>query len=216
MSQRRRALSRITMGVAAAAMTLGMVSVADGAFASSSPATVSFKPCGQVFILAGQWLGGHGVNVRSNGTAEGTGSDCSSTMSYVGGVLAGRSWQCAELVNRLYLNRGWIDATWTGDAGSEMWKNAPDNLTKQLDGSISYLGPGDVLDINVYFQGRLMGGHVFVVNAGRRVTSGTVALVSQNNSRVPQKPGSLVGGKVSVSGAGGGWTYRVIGVIHAP
>lgn len=169
-----------------------------------------------MFITSQHWLGGHGVNVRSNGTAEGTSADCSSKLSYFDGVLAGRSWQCAELINRLYLARGWIDKTWTGNAGIQFWNNAPTDLAKQANGSVGYLGPGDVVDINVYYLGQLKSGHAFVVNAPRRVTAGSVGLVSQNNTHTPQKPGSLTGGTVTVSGSGGGWTYRVIGVIHAP
>lgn len=198
-------------------MTLGITVAASGsAVAVASPSAVPPKPCGQPFIVASHWLGGHGVNVRSNGSAEGTSNDCSSATSYVNGVVAGRSWQCAELVNRLYLSRGWIDSTWTGNAGAQMWNNTPGNLKKQVNGSVSYLGPGDVVDINEFHDGKLIGGHVFIVNAKSHVTSGTVGLVSQNNSSVPQKPGSLTDSKVLVSGAGGGWTYKVIGVIHAP
>ena len=72
------------------------------------------------------------------------------------------------------------------------------------------------MDLNVYYNGRFMGGHVFVVNTGHQVRSGTVGLVSQNNSGVAQKPGSIRSGTVTVSGSGGGWSYHVIGVIHAP
>lgn len=211
---------KLGMAIAAAIATVGVSLAAGGAAAaqstSSGSSAVPPKACGQVFIVGTKWLGGHGVNVRSNGSSEGTGNDCSSATSYFDDVVAGRSWQCAELVNRLYLYRGWIDETWTGNAGAEMWNNAPTKLTKQSDGSVSYLGPGDVLDINEFYKGKLVGGHVFIVNAGTRVTSGTVGLVSQNNSSVPQKPGTLKKGKVTVSGAGGGWTYQVIGVIHAP
>lgn len=213
----RTPVLKLVMGFAAAAATIG-VSVASGEAATASSASYAAPPksCGQVFITGTKWLGGHGVNVRSNGAAEGTGGDCSSATSYFNGVVAGRSWQCAELVNRLYLYRGWITTTWNGNAGIEMWNNTPAKLSKQSDGSVSYLGPGDVVDINEYYKGKLIGGHVFVVNAAKRVTSGTVGLVSQNNMSVPQKPGSLKAGTVTVSGAGGGWTYKVIGVIHAP
>lgn len=213
----RTIVKHIGGATAVAVAVLGLALASGGAAMAQSESTAAAaKPCGSVFITGAKWLGGQGVNVRSNGSAEGTGGDCSSALSYVDGVLAGRSWQCAELVNRLYLDRGWITTTWLGNAGADMWTKAPANLTKQAEGSVSYLGGGDVVDINEYYQGKLVGGHVFVVNATNRVTSGTVGLVSQNNSSVAQKPGSIMSGKVTVSGAGGGWTYKVLGVIHAP
>src|SRR2546423_9866151 len=87
--------------------------------------------------LAGSgWLGGNGVNVYSNG----------SQVSYtpnkpnntVNGVVSGEEWQCVELVNRLYLTKGWTTATWSGN-GNTLVNNLPSNLTnlKQNNGSIS-------------------------------------------------------------------------------
>lgn len=67
----------------------------------------------------------------SNGPSdEGTGSDCAPGQSTVNGVTAGEKWQCAELINRLYLTKGWISSTWRGDAGQPMWDNTPGNLRK--------------------------------------------------------------------------------------
>lgn len=207
---------RCVLGVSAAALAMGISVVTGGTATAHSDANAAPSKCGQVMIGRGSWLGGNGVLVRSNGSSEGTGNDCSPQGSYVDGVLAGRRWQCAELVNRLYLTRGWTKAIWSGNAGKPMWDNAPGNLTKQVNGNVDYLGPGDVLDINVYYKGKFVSGHVFVVNATRHVISGSIGLVSQNNSGVAQKPGSISNGTVTVSGAGFGWTYHVIGVIHAP
>jgi hypothetical protein len=203
--------------VLALGMALGLSIAAGGAAsAQTSSSGDTVKPCGAIVLAATKWLGGHGVHVHSNGSAEGSSASCGSGQTQVNGVLAGSQWQCVELVNRLYLTRGWIDTTWTGNAGKAFWNSAPSNLVKEARGSISYLGPGDVLNINEFHNGQLVGGHVFVVNTTRRVSSGTVSLVSQNNGGVAQKPAHVGGGQVTVSGAGGGWTYGVIGVIHAP
>ena len=176
--------------------------------------------CGSVLLAGSAWLGGGGVNVMSNDGDEGKGKDCSSASSYVNGVYAGEEWQCVEMVNRLYLSKGWISSHWAGDAGDPFYDNAPGNLTKQPNGSVSYLGPGDVVVINVFYNGASLGGHVLVVNDSSNVTSGTVDLVSQNSGdpskAEPQVSGIISGGSVSVGGGGGGWTYSTVGVVHAP
>jgi fibronectin type III domain protein len=186
---------------------------------------IATPACGDVEFPAaatGSWvIPGGGVNVFSNGSAdEGTGSDCATGQSTVNGVPAGEKWQCPELINRLYLSRGWISATWKGDAGQPMWDNTPGGLSKQANGSVSYLGPGDVVIINVYLNGSFEGGHALIVNDTSDVTSGTVSLVSQNSGYLtnsePVVPGTLSGGSVTVGGGGNGWTYTTIGVVHAP
>ncbi len=191
-----------------------------GAAAAHAAVTVSPGSCGTVLLAGSSWLGGNGVDVKSNGSDEGTGSDCSGSLSYVNGVQAGEEWQCPELINRLYLTRGWITSTWHGDAGYPLYDDTPSNLTKQPNGSVSYLGPGDVVIINVYHDGTPDGGHALIVNDSSDVTSGTVDLVSQNGgdptNATPQVNGTISGGSVSVGGGGDGWTYATIGVVHAP
>jgi len=162
--------------------------------------------------------------VYSNGpTDEGTGTDCvgaPNNSNYVNGVESGEKWQCPEFINRLYLTNGWTTSTWTGDAGQPLYNDAPSNLTKQATGSVSYLGPGDVVIINVYYNGSFDGGHALVVNSSSSVSSGTVNLVSQNSgyqgTSEPVVSGTISGGSVSVGGGGSGWSYTTIGVVHAP
>lgn len=71
------------------------------------------------------------------------------------GIISGSEWQCVELINRLYITRGWIGATWHGNGGDSspglndsMFDRAPGSLSKQANGSISHVAPGDVVSIN--------------------------------------------------------------------
>jgi hypothetical protein len=202
----------------ACAVAVGVLVVA-GPLAAAA-ASVSPGACGNVLLAGTDWLGGQGVDVKSNGADEGLGSDCSSALSYVNGHLAGEEWQCVEMINRLYLTRGWITSTWPGNAGPAFYDNAPGDLSRQPNGSVSDLGPGDVVIINVFDNGTAEGGHALVVNDSSGVTSGTVDLVSQNSgapgAAEPQVSGTISGGSVSVGGGGDGWTYQTIGVVHAP
>ncbi len=147
---------------------------------------------------------GGGVDVHSNGSDEGSDQDCASGTSTVNGNVAGEEWQCVELVNRLFLTKGWISATWPGSAGQPFYDQAPSNLTKEPEGFVSYLGPGDVVDINEYLDGNFIGGHVLIVDDSSHVTSGTVWAVSQNSGdttdATPQKQVTIGGGNVTVSG----------------
>jgi hypothetical protein len=170
----------------------------------------------------GSWvIPGGGVDVFSNSaTDEGSGGDCATGTSSVYEVPAGQEWQCVEFINRLYLTKGWISTTWQGNAGSQFYDEAPASLSKQPDGSISYLGPGDVVIINVSLDGSPDGGHALVVNSYANVSSGTVNLVSQNSgwkgTSEPVVTGTLASGSVTVSGGGDGWSYSTVGVVHAP
>ena len=78
--------------------------------AAHSATRISVGACGSVLLPGTSWLGGDGVDVRSNGVDQGTAKECSKSLSMVGGVAAGERWQCVELVNRLYLTRGWISS----------------------------------------------------------------------------------------------------------
>ena len=176
--------------------------------------------CGSVLLAGSSWLKGLGVAVHSNGSHEGTGVSCSSKLSYVKGVRAGGEWQCVELVNRLYLSRAWIEGHWAGN-GDQLYANAPNGLKKQPNGSVSYLAPGDVISVKEYRNGTYEGGHAAVVDASSKVTSGIVSVVSQNSgspsNATPQRTASITrGAVVYAGGASGKWSYKVVGVIHAP
>ncbi len=192
--------------------------------APSTAAATAPGACNSVLLPARGWLGGTGVKVFSNGAYEGTGVDCvnpgGATYNYYNGVVTGQKWQGAELVNRLYLSKGWITTTWQGSAGPALYADAPSTLLKEADGSVSHLGPGDVVDVSVFHNGVADGGEVLVANDGAAVSSGDVTTVSQNagspSNATVQINVSISQGSVTILGAGSGWTYTVIGVIHAP
>jgi hypothetical protein len=117
-------------------------------------------------------------------------------------------WQCVELVNRLYLTKGWISGTWSGD-GDQLFGSAPSvGLTnEQKQGSISYLAPGDVIS----FTGPISGGHAAVVS---EVSGAAITLVNQNTAAADTlSTGTLRNGSLVMNGWKG---YTPIGVIHAP
>jgi len=173
--------------------------------------------CGSVLISGSSWLDGGGVNVYSNGADEGTGVSCGGGINY----------QCVELVNRLYKTKGWISSYWYGNGGrsspsarDSLWDEAPGNLSKQANGGISYVGPGDEVSINIYDGGTFIeDGHTLIVNNSSSISSGTVYLVSENSgspsSANPQITATLSNGTLTIPNSGA-WSYPVIGVVHAP
>jgi hypothetical protein len=79
---------------------------------SSETCYAEQQPFGSVELQGSQWLGGSGVPVYSNGNT------CTVTNVYdklPNGLKSGMKWQCVELVNRLYLTKGWISRTWSGN-----------------------------------------------------------------------------------------------------
>lgn len=225
--KRRLSVARYRIVVAAVTLVAPLMSVSVWVTSSSAAGVVSIATpaCGTVVFpsaSAGAWvIPGTGVDAYSNGPSdEGTAADCSSSSSTVNGITAGEEWQCVEFINRLYITNGWIDSNWLGSAGPTFYDNAPSNLSKQSNGSVSYLGPGDIVIINVSDNGVADGGHALVVNDSGDVTSGTVNLVSQNSgyegSTLPVVPGTLSNGSVTVGGSGSGFTYTTIGVVHVP
>jgi hypothetical protein len=173
--------------------------------------------CGSVLLAGTSWLNGGGVDVLSNGPNQGTGVSCN----------GGTQYQCTELINRLYQTKGWITSTWHGNGGrssvsarDSMYDEAPAGLTKDANGSISSVSPGDVVSINEYDHGTFLeDGHVLIVNTASTVTSGSVSLVSQNGgsttSAATSRTANLNGGTLTLASSGS-FSYEVIGVVHAP
>jgi hypothetical protein len=167
-----------------------------------------------------EWLGGGGVNICNNGPSinDDYGHSCvsvsgapQSTNCPTGTVYAGEEWQCVELVNRLYLTKGWIKSTWWGN-GSTLIYHLPSGLTYQLNGSISYINPGDVI---TFTDSSDSAGHAAIVNS---VVNGTINIINQNaplNSSGYISRGSLSGGNAYISMHG--WAgFTVQAIVHGP
>ena len=173
-------------------------------------------------LLGSAWPGRFtGVPVYSNGPSSSYDNGCENKATTPNGVTVptGTEWQCVELVNRLYVTKGWINTTWYGD-GDTMWNRAPDGLKGVRQGSISYLAPGDVVSIDA--QPPPVDGvqqpeepHVLIVSA---VNGSMLTFVSQNAGTTTARvttSGTLSGGTLTMA-TRGGWNYPVKGVVHAP
>lgn len=166
-------------------------------------------PWGTQEVAGSGWLNGSGVPIYSNGPSA-PGGPSPDTYNYINNAngastQTGIEWQCVELVNRLYIAKGWITSTWTGN-GNQLYANAPTSLTKQANGSITNLAVGDVLSMS---NGSGFG-HAAVVNS---VSGSSVTIASQNTNVVYDSTSfTISGGTISTTWSG----YSVIGVIHAP
>jgi hypothetical protein len=110
-------------------------------------------------LLGSTWSSSFtGVPVYSNGSNPYYVSPCidSVTLSNGNVVTAGTEWQCVELVNRLYLTKGWITSHWYGDGNTLIYgqdsngvdHGMPAGLTAQYQNSITSIVPGDVVTLN--------------------------------------------------------------------
>jgi hypothetical protein len=174
------------------------------------------------FLSGSSWLSGNGVNVCNNGGNANNdyGASCVAVSGAAGGsgcpsgtVYAAEEWQCVELVNRLYLTRGWINSTWWGN-GNTLINNVPKGLIAENNGSISYVNPGDVITLD---DGGY--GHAAIINSVD--SNGTIHIINQNttqsnlNSSAYIDSGSLSGKNAHYHmNAWSGYTVQAI--IHAP
>src|SRR3954469_25697707 len=95
--QGRGAIKTIRVTVAAVAVTAHLCGVLSlrGAAAASA--------CDEILVAGAAWMGGIGVDIRSNGPYTGTEGSCRPMVTDLAGPLPqwGFGWQCVELVNRL-------------------------------------------------------------------------------------------------------------------
>ncbi|MGH9169724.1 MAG: CHAP domain-containing protein, partial [Acidimicrobiales bacterium] len=156
-----------------------------------------------MILPGGCWLGGQGVNVISNG-----------------GVGTDGPYQCVDLIYRLYVAHGWAPTSWQPGNGNQVWSNHPSGLISQPQGSITYVGPGDAISMNVDYNGRQDGadGHVAVVNTVTANSNGTygLQLVNENAYAVYTHGTWNPATKKVTIDADGFSTYPVVGVLHAP
>jgi hypothetical protein len=183
-----------------------LVSLAAPAPSLASMTNTRGDTWGATELAGSDWLGGQGVNVYSNGASITYTPDKPNnyvTNSTGVSTLSGEKWQCVELVNRLYLTRGWISSTWYG-SGNTLKDHLPTGLTFEANGSITYLNPGDVITLN---DGGY--GHAAIVNS---VSGTSVQIVNQNTPSV-YSSATFTNKSLDMSG----WDeYRVQGVVHAP
>src|SRR6185369_9308898 len=93
------------------AIVLPMLSIPMSAQADGSDCTPGPTPPPSHIVQADSaWLNGSGVNICYNGSSGNVWGT-----NYVNGVQSGSQWQCVELVNRLYLTKGWTTARWPGN-----------------------------------------------------------------------------------------------------
>ena len=77
---------------------------ATGMVGPSNP--IAAQACSLVQVAGRSWLGGAGVDVRSNGIDLGTGYSCAGLSTSNPTVQNGYGWQCVELAARLYAVKG--------------------------------------------------------------------------------------------------------------
>lgn len=194
-----------------AAGGLGPVLRATPALAAETGASSCQGPAdfGSTYLTAA-WPGGfRGVPVYSNGVS-GSFTDClHSTRTPRGRVVVdGYEWQCVELVDRLYLSKGWIDSAWLGN-GDQMYANAPSSLSKQPQGSITHVAAGDVISFDG--PGANTAGHAAVIS---EVQGDYVTIVNQDVDKANVLSHAyLKGGRIEMVGWAG-WTP--LGVVDAP
>src|SRR6266702_5774269 len=90
------------------------------------------------------WLSSGGVNICNH-----PGDDSAVYVNNINGqsTLSGYKWECVEMVNRLYLTKGWTTSTWSGN-GNTLVNNVPGDLTEEDNNHISYVNAGDVITLD--------------------------------------------------------------------
>lgn len=213
--------------LATVGLALSLTAGADIVGADPAMAACSGTRCdaaGTIELASSSWLDGHGVDIYSNGSNVGndSGTSCVTVAGapagggcVAGSVRAGEEWQCVELANRLYLTKGWITSHWSG-SGDQLYANAPAGLTREANGKISQIAPGDVISLGDTTTGTADddGGHAAIVNTVTVNADGSenVSIVNQNTPDV-NSSAVLTKGTLNMNGWEG---YNVIGVIEAP
>lgn len=154
------------------------------------------------------WLSGGGVDIMTGGDGS------NKYVNNTGGVstLTGTKWQCVEMVNRLYLTKGWATTTWSGN-GNTIVNDVPNHpgLTAQWDYAISYVNPGDTVT-----ETHSTDGHAAIIDTVD--ANGTIHIKSQNatlDSSAIITSGSLAAGNAHYALVG--WTgFAVQSIIHHP
>lgn len=180
-------------------------------------------------LAAASWLTGMNGAVNVCSPDEGstnvcvpvTGAPADPTHGCTAGqVWSGTEWQCVEMVNRLYLTKGWTTTTWRGNGGGTdgLIYHLPSNLTnlEEDNGHISSLNSGDVITLN---NDNDANGHAGIINTITYPNNVTTAnIINQNaqlNSSAKIVSGTLAGGNATMSM--NAWAgYHVQAIVHHP
>ncbi len=167
-------------------------------------------PEGTLLIPGSSWFGGRGVAVCANG--DGYASGCNSVANTSG--LSEWKWQCVELAQRFYRDRGWtarnqfVDASGTAIAAAyQITDVAPSNGLVSYANNGSYKPvPGDLIVENPTSGN--WAGHVSVVNS---VSNDAITVVEQNRSDSGWNSYRWTSGGVQANGGG-----SIRGIVHSP
>src|SRR3990167_8952163 len=179
--------------------------------------------CGYRLLEGNKWLGGYGVDVRSNGAYQTTGTSCKDNVNETFNIYAdppqyGFGWKCVELVGRLYATRGWAEGFFVGDAGAKALYTKAANgdwaekgLNAHANGSNYKAVPGDMI---VHSNG--LWGHAAIFDHFDPNDGSKIWAVEQNNKDSNQNYTSWVTyswdhatGTISKSGA------TISGFVHS-
>lgn len=210
---------RKTVGLLLISLLLSLVGVVGGGGAAWA---TTYPDCGAVTLAGSSWMGGNGVDVRSNGVDTSTGVDCGSVVHNLNATPPqyGDGWQCVELAQRLYNTRGWYSGTFAGvGVAADIYSQAANNklvgLTAQGNNAITSVVPGDLL---VFSNGTGNAGHVGVVDTiGAPDSNGNVTLgiVNQNTPQVTYTVTWNKGTKAISVYSFMDSSWSIAGVVHA-
>ena len=161
----------------------------------------SAQPSFGTTVLSGAaWFGGQGVNVYSNGTP------ATETHDYTAPAV-GMKWQCVELAQRFYQSQGWHEGRFAGvGIAANIYTNASSlGMTKQVNGQVSGIAPGDMVIHDTINGGA---GHVAIVDS---ISGSTVHVVEQNGSSTGRATYTLAGKTLTRAGLA-----NVSGIVHDP
>lgn len=210
----RQWVATVAVALAMAVGTSMVGSLGDGAHVSASASDTRSDAAGTLELSGSSWLSGNGVDIYSNGSsaANDQGASCvvmagapGDSHCTQGHVYGGELYQCVEMINRLYMTRGWTSGTWWGD-GNTIKNNLPTGLTFEANGAITYLNPGDVITLDDGGSG-----HAGVISS---ISGTTVNIANQNTGNVWSSATLSNSNKtLTMSGWAG---YTIQGVVHHP
>jgi CHAP domain len=154
------------------------------------------------------WFNGSGVNVCSDANGGGSDPTCGG-QEHVGGI-SGAWWQCVELAQRFYKTLGWYSGTFKSvNVAADIYANAGGlHMTRQANGKITSIVPGDMIVHGTHDKYSPRAGHVAIVD---HIVGSTVYAVQENVAGKPATTYTLSGGTLS-----GGSGTDILGIVHSP